>query len=96
MNREHGIEDLLARAKARYPDLWQRTEAIARIIDPGAFAEGAILTDEEGHDLFEARRRYMQAVAFNRAHEVLAYLGLNEPVDWLQLLSELPPAGSPP
>ena len=73
-----------------HPDLYARTEAIARIIDPAAFISGrTVLIPPESHGLWHARRKYQQAAAMRKAHEILEHLGVSTEVDWETILTRL-------
>ena len=62
---------------------------VARIIDPAAFAEGWATNTAESTKLIDSRLAYQKAVALSKAHSVLSYLGLTQPVDWLSALEAL-------
>ena len=83
------MSEMLALARESNPDLWERIDGVARIIDPGAFAEGYVVWPEENARTFEARQKYMRAVARHKAHEVLSYLGINTDTDWLYILERM-------
>ena len=83
------VEEMLDIARAQHPDLWERVDGVARIIDPAAFADGHVVHPDDTRSLFETRRRYMQAAATHKACEVLEYLGINTSTDWLHILSVL-------
>lgn len=73
------------------PEQYAKADAIARIIDPGAFAEWY---DGVGPDAklvdFGVRQKYMQSAAMTKAFDVLKVLGLEpEEFDWAPVLTEL-------
>ena len=84
------VDELLAKAREQNPDLWKRTDDIARIIDPGAFLEGPVTTEPpELADNIRSKLAYQRAVAEHKAHEILKYLGVNMDVDWFSLLDAI-------
>ena len=83
------MSEMLALARESNPELWTRTEGIARIIDPPAFATDYIILPEENARTFELRQEYMQAIAMGKAHDVLKYLGINTDTDWLYILERI-------
>lgn len=83
------IEKTLRAAKKVQPDLWRRTQGIAKIIDPGAFAEGWVIHPEDVARVFKSRRKVEQANAMHKAQEVLKFLGVNTDTEWFEILKEL-------
>ena len=83
------ILEMFALARESNPDLWARTEGVAKIIDPGAFATDYVIWPEENARTFELRQNYMRAVAMGKAQEVLRYLGINTATDWLYILERI-------
>jgi hypothetical protein len=84
------IDDMIRAAKTVQPDLWKRTEGIARIIDPGAFEEGwTIIEPASAAKLHHARMAVQAATAMRKAHDVLTFLGVNAETDWLAILNRL-------
>jgi hypothetical protein len=84
------IDEALRIARELRPDLWERTEAVARIIDPAAFAGGwTIVEPASAARLHEARVAYQRSNAMLRAQEILAYLGVNTETDWFTILTRL-------
>ena len=83
------VEKMLRIAREVQPDLWKRTEAVARIIDPGAFADDWIIHPPEAATLHALRLGLMKANAMSRAQEVLRYLGVNTDYDWYEILTRL-------
>lgn len=78
-------------AREKRPDLWKRTEQVARIIDPGAFEDGeTLVTPASARKLYRTRLAYQQAIALQRAHEVLTFLGVNTATEWMDILMQLP------
>ena len=86
---ESSVDAALRLARELRPDLWQRTEQVARIIDPAAFAEGWVLDDRETRELYDARQRYMRSSAMVKAQDVLCYLGVNVDTDWYEILNRI-------
>ncbi len=80
------INDVLRKARKMHPDLFERTELVARIIDLSAFAEGWVTDDKKSQRLMDLRLKYQQVVAMRKAHDVLTFLGVNTRVDWRKLL----------
>ena len=96
MRERTGIDDMIRAAKEVQPDLWKRTEGVARIIDPGAFEDGwTIVEPASAARLHEKRLKLQQATAMRRAQEVLAYLGVNTEADWFAILNRLAKADGP-
>lgn len=75
-------------AKKKQPDLYKRTEGIARIIDPGVFTDGWIIHPEDTERLFHSRRKLEQCNALAKAQGVLKFLGVNTDTDWYDVLTE--------
>ena len=87
--KESVIEATLRVAKKVQPDLWKRTQAVAEIIDPAAFAKGWIINDEAARKSIASRRLLDQATAMHKAQEILHYLGVNTETDWAEILKRL-------
>lgn len=83
------VERMLEIAKAQRPDLWARTEAVARIIDPSAFADDWIIEPPSAARLLTLKLEFLRANAMRRAQEVLQYLGVNTEQDWYDILTKL-------
>ncbi len=83
------IEKTLIAARKVQPELWKRTEQVARIIDPAAFVDGWVVRPEDSRKAHEARIGYMRAVAMHKAQEILKVLGVNTDADWYAILTEL-------
>lgn len=83
------IDRMLRAAREAQPDLWARTESVARIIDPAAFVDGWVITPESASRLHESKLRFMRANAMTRAQAVLEYLGVNVQADWYAILTKL-------
>ena len=89
MTQKYDIDKMLEAAREVQPGLWQRTEDVARILDPGAFLDNAVIHPPEADKLFRLRQEYMQAAAMNKAQEILKYLGVNTDADWYAILSKM-------
>ena len=87
------VDQALRIAKELRPDFYERTEAVAKIIDPPVFAGKWISSDPDHQKLVDTRQRHMQAVALSKAHEVLAYLGVNADTDWYEILTRMAKEG---
>ena len=87
--KESTIDTTLRLAREVQPDLWKRTEAVARIIDPSAFASGWIISPASAAKLHAARLAYLRSNAMRRAQDVLEYLGVNTQTDWFTILRRL-------
>lgn len=83
------MPEMLTLARESNPDLWARVEGVAKIIDPAAFATDHVIWPEENARAFKLRQDYMRAVAMNKAHEALRYLGINTDTDWLYILERI-------
>ena len=83
------VVEALRIAKELRPDLYERTEAVACIIDPVAFGQPWECSDPEHQKLADARRKLMQANAMSTAQRVLEYLGVNTSTDWYEILSRM-------
>ena len=86
---KQSVEDMLRIAREVQPELWARTEAVARIIDPGAFADGWIIHPPEAARTHALKLKVLQGNAMRRAQEVLQYLGVNTETDWYEILTRL-------
>ena len=90
------IDKIIEIYAEQHPDVWKRTQEIARLIDPAAFSDARV-HPADAERLHRSRLRYMQAVATSRAQDILKYLGVNTDVDWLEILgklADLPPVSS--
>jgi len=87
--RETSVEQMLRAARDQRPDLWRRTEAVARIIDPSAFAEDWIIEPPAAARLHNLKLELLRANARRRAQEVLQYLGVNTEHDWYDILTRM-------
>lgn len=87
--RPNAVDAMLRLAKAQNPDLWARTDSVARIIDPAAFVDDYVFSDDEARALTESRIEYQRAVAMHKAQEILKFLGVNTDPDWFNLLTKL-------
>jgi hypothetical protein len=88
------VDRMLRIAREQRPDLWARTEAVARIIDPAAFQDDWIVDPPESARLFAAKLAYLRSNAMGRAQEVLQYLGVNTDHDWHDILARLAKEGA--
>lgn len=92
--KESTAEQVMRFARDVNQELWSRTENVAKIIDPSAFMTDWVITPKESADLHAARLKYKQAVAMEKAHQILHYLGVNTDTDWLEILSRIAEEGS--
>lgn len=83
------IDDVLRAARELRPDLWARTEAVAKIIAPEAFMDDWVVEPESGARLLAAKLAYLRAVAMRKAQDILEYLGVNTEADWMEILSRI-------
>ena len=81
------VEVTMKAAHEAHPDVWERVEAIARIINPHVFSD--MWVDENGNEPMKTRREYLQSVAIDKAHEILMYLGVNKEDEWYDILMAL-------
>ena len=81
------IEKIMTQYKEKYPELWERTELIARIIHPDAWSKWNC-AGEYHQKLSDARLKYMRSAARVKAQEILCAMGINTDVDWVYLLTE--------
>lgn len=86
---ETSIEEMLQIARELRPDLWDRTESIAKIIAPEAFVSDWIIPDERLAAVHNAKLKYMRSVAMSKAQTVLEYLGVNTETDWHEILTRM-------
>jgi len=83
------LERALGLARELRPDLWARTEAVARIIDPSAFADDWVASPPEAARTHALKLKVLRGVATRRAQDVLEYLGVNTETDWGEVLARL-------
>jgi len=83
------VDRMLRIAREQRPDLWARTEAVARIIDPSAFADDWLIDPPEAARLHRLKLEVLRGNAVRRAQEVLQYLGVNTECDWYDILTRL-------
>lgn len=81
-------EDVLAIDRRLRPEFYDKVDAIAEIIAPGAFAEWHNGISGEKHPP-TIRQKYMQAVARRKAVMVLDRLGYDTDADWTAILKNL-------
>ncbi len=89
MSVEKTVSDVLRVARELRPDLWERSEAVAKIIDPGAFATDWIIEPAEAAEMHRLRLELLKANAMCKAQEILRYLGVNTDADWYEILTRL-------
>ena len=89
MTKPTAIDDALRIARDVQPDLWKRTEGVARLIDPAAFATDWVIHPPELAELHALRLKVMQGTAMTKAHDILRYLGVNTDTDWFLILTRL-------
>ena len=82
------IDKALQLARERHPDLWERTDMIARIIDPAAFT-WMTTNDSKAQRRLDTKQKYLRARARSKAHDVLHALGVNTDTDWLYILDRI-------
>lgn len=82
------VDTVMRHAREVQPDLWDRTEQIARIIDPAAFEEAWIVPSEH-EDLFRSRKNYERAIATSKAQAVLRFMGVNTDADWMEIMTRM-------
>lgn len=87
------IDRMLRISREIQPNLWERTEHVAKIIDPSAFMDDWVITPPEREALMRAKLSCLQAAAMKKANEILTYLGVNTETDWYSILGRL--AGEP-
>lgn len=80
-------------ARELRPDLWERTDAVARIIAPEAFADDWVIHPPEAEKLHGLKLAVMRSNAMRKAQDVLAYLGVNTDTDWHEILTRLAEEG---
>jgi len=83
------VDKMLKIAREQRPDLWARTEAVARIIDPSAFANDWRIDPPSAARLHALKLEVLRGNAIRRAQEVLQYLGVNTEHDWYDILTKL-------
>lgn len=81
------ITSMMKTARKMDPDLYAKVDAIAEMIDPGAFARWHNCTGPDAELVpLTTRQEYMQARARNTAYRILQYLGhAPDTFDWLAL-----------
>ena len=80
------IDQMLQAAKKAQPNLWRRTEQVARVLDPAAWSDDWVLHGDEQASLYSARQKYLRAASITKAQEVLKVLGVNTDTDWMDIL----------
>jgi hypothetical protein len=88
---DSSIDRMLRAARESQPDLWKRTESVARIISPEAFADDGwtVVEPESARRLHERRMRLVKAAAMSKAQAVLTFLGVNTDADWFDILQRM-------
>lgn len=85
------IEEAIEASRRAHPELWEKADRIAEIIEPSAFAEWYSGISGEKREP-TTRQRYLRASARRRAWEVLRYLGIApEDTDWAAIFEEMSP-----
>lgn len=85
------IEQALQASRNLYPELWEKADAIARIIKPGLFEDWYNST-EPGAAPVEPpiRTKYERSAAIHLAWQILQYLGIApQETDWAPILEEM-------
>ncbi len=85
----NAIDEMLKAARELQPDLWKRTDAVARIIAPEAFMDDWVVHPSERAAILRAKLAVLQCVAMRKAHDILTYLGVNTETDWYSILERL-------
>ena len=85
----NAVDRALQAARELRPDLWERTDQIARIIEPSAFMDDWLVHPEDQKHILEKRLAVQQAAAMRKAQEILQYLGVNTETDWYAILQHL-------
>ena len=52
-----------------------------------------VCSSKESAELMSSRLAYQQAIARNKAHAILTYLGFNTATDWLEILTRMAEEG---
>ena len=89
MSKSQEILHYLATDEASLIYRWERTIKVAYIIDQAGFMENHRIHPKEAEDHFNMRQRYLRTVVIRKAHEVLECLGVNEDIDWLEIIHGL-------
>jgi hypothetical protein len=87
--KESSIDRMLRAARKSNPELWERTEQVARIVSPEAFEEWTLIEPDSARRLHVLRMRLVKATAMRKAQDVLAFLGVNTEADWFDILSKM-------
>lgn len=90
---ETTVEAVIRISRDLRPNLWLRTEQVARIIDPAAFADGWVIHPPEAAKLHGLKLQLMRATAMRKAQDVLEYLGVNTSTDWYEVLQRMAEEG---
>lgn len=83
------IEEMLRTAREVQPDLWARTEQVARIIAPEAFVDDWIIHPPEAEKTHRLKLELMRATAMRKPQDVLSVLGVNTETDWCAILGRM-------
>lgn len=81
------IEEMVAADRKRQPELWEKVDRVAALVDPGAFPVGeTVIEPPEAAERYRVRLAYMQSAARHRAMQILQVLGIApEHFDWMDL-----------
>lgn len=82
------IERVLRAAREQKPDVYERADAIARIIDPSAYLDDWVVHGASVK-LLNAKVKYRRAAALTKALDILAYLGMSTETDWEDVFQRL-------
>ena len=89
MSTDKTVDDMLRIARQVQPNLWKRTEQVARVIDPAAFCEDWVCDDPSQQELHHLRLQCLRSSAMSRAQDVLRVLGVNTDADWYEILTRM-------
>lgn len=90
--REGGLaEEAVQAHRELHPELWEKIDRIARIIDPGAFGEAFDGTGPDAQRIPDTLRlRYMRSRARHQAWQILEYLGhVPQETDWVEIFRQM-------
>ena len=82
------IDAMIKAARESQPDLWNRTELVARIISPEAFVD-AVCFPKPLQRLHDSRQKHMTSIAMSTAQQVLRALGVNTEADWHDIIRRM-------
>lgn len=81
---------MITKARQLDPELWEKVDEIAKIIDPSAFVDWSTVGGTFDREKLEIRTKYYQSIAQHKAYQILQRLGIApEQYNWVRLFEAM-------